>query len=159
MLLILKMVELSLKNRKMCVISAEVEKVFIVKLICDKMCSGFSQKYQSRAYYAPYQTDLKKNVLLCHLRSSEWDRDEEGLERKNVIEIVISLWVFKIYLRFSLVFDVRIGLISSLDKYKRQPKTNKDNLTYNGPFHNYLWAIYFWAFMPKELYLLKPYFI
>lgn len=84
------MVELSLRNKEMCVVSAKVEKVFIVKFICDKMCSGFSQKYQSRAYYARYQTELKKNVLSCHLRSSEWDRDEEGLERKNVIEIVIS---------------------------------------------------------------------
>lgn len=71
MVLNVKMVEIGLEIGKMCAISAEVEKVHSVKFICDKMCSGFSQKYQPRAYYAHYQTDFKSNVFLCHLTNSE----------------------------------------------------------------------------------------
>ena len=132
MLLILKMVEFSIKNRKMCVVFAETRNVFSVKFVCDKMCSGFSQKYQSRAYYALYQTEFKKNAFLCRLRNSEWDRDEEGLERKNVIEIVVSQCVFSIFFKLFLFFDVTFDLVFSLDKHKRYSQTSIANLTYNG---------------------------
>lgn len=66
------MIEIGLEMEKMCGNIAEVEKVISVKFICDKMWSGFSQKYLPRAYYdALYETDFKSNVFLCHLTNSE----------------------------------------------------------------------------------------